>query len=147
MIRSSQTALDAVLALRPSRFQLRIGRRRWSAIRAKRTVQEALHTSYAAWVVRRYRPEIRMSRAFARTGSKRISTRPDGCGETMNAPLVALLAAETHGTALFAQACALDLEGIVAKRMDAPYRAGRQDAWRKIRNYDYWREAALRFRR
>jgi bifunctional non-homologous end joining protein LigD len=54
---------------------------------------------------------------------------------------------ETHGTALFKQACELDLEGIVAKRTDAPYRAGRQDAWRKIRNYDYWREAALRFRR
>jgi bifunctional non-homologous end joining protein LigD len=54
---------------------------------------------------------------------------------------------ETRGAALFKQACELDLEGIVAKRMDAPYRAGRQDAWRKIRNYDYSRGAALSSKR
>jgi hypothetical protein len=54
---------------------------------------------------------------------------------------------ETHRTALLAQAWTLDLEGIVAKRMDAPYRAGRRDAWRKIRNYDYWRRPAPSFKR
>jgi bifunctional non-homologous end joining protein LigD len=48
---------------------------------------------------------------------------------------------EAHGEALFAKAVELDLEGIVAKRMDAPYRAGRQMAWLKIRNHAYTRGA------
>ena len=34
---------------------------------------------------------------------------------------------------MFAWACRLSLEGIVSKRIDAPYRAGRSDAWRKIK--------------
>jgi len=36
-----------------------------------------------------------------------------------------------------------DFEGIVAKRVDAPYRAGRQPAWVKIKNRDYSRRAAV----
>lgn len=31
---------------------------------------------------------------------------------------------EAHGEALFAKVCELDLEGIVAKQGDSPYRAG-----------------------
>lgn len=39
-----------------------------------------------------------------------------------------------HGTALFEAARARGLEGIVAKRLDAPYRPGeRSEAWRKIK--------------
>lgn len=39
-----------------------------------------------------------------------------------------------EGNWLFEQACALELEGIVAKRLDAPYASGvRSDAWLKIK--------------
>ncbi len=38
-----------------------------------------------------------------------------------------------RGDALFAQACKLGLEGIVSKRGDAPYRAGRGSDWLKIK--------------
>jgi ATP-dependent DNA ligase len=34
----------------------------------------------------------------------------------------------------FAQGCALGCEGIVSKRLGSPYRAGRVDHWRKIKN-------------
>jgi bifunctional non-homologous end joining protein LigD len=37
------------------------------------------------------------------------------------------------GDALMQHACAMKLEGIVAKRADAPYRAGRVDIWQKIK--------------
>jgi len=50
---------------------------------------------------------------------------------------------ETHGEALFHAIAAQDFEGIVAKRVDAPYRAGRQPAWVKIKNRDYSRRAAV----
>jgi ATP-dependent DNA ligase len=36
---------------------------------------------------------------------------------------------ESHGEALFTKACELDIEGIVAKRIDASYVAGPQIAW------------------
>ncbi len=41
---------------------------------------------------------------------------------------------ERHGEALFQEARARGLEGIVAKRADAPYRAGRSAAWVKVRS-------------
>jgi bifunctional non-homologous end joining protein LigD len=41
---------------------------------------------------------------------------------------------EAQGEALFAAARARGLEGIVAKRADAPYRAGRSAAWVKVRS-------------
>jgi bifunctional non-homologous end joining protein LigD len=56
-------------------------------------------------------------------------------------------ALEAHGEALFDQAVKLDIEGIVAKRLDAPYFAGRQLAWLKIKNRNYSRQEALGFRR
>jgi bifunctional non-homologous end joining protein LigD len=54
---------------------------------------------------------------------------------------------ETHGEALFRAIAADDHEGIVAKRADAPYRAGRQPAWVKIKNRDYSRRAAVEWQR
>ena len=38
-----------------------------------------------------------------------------------------------NGAALFQQACALKLEGIVSKRRDLPYQPGRHDSWVKTR--------------
>lgn len=40
---------------------------------------------------------------------------------------------ETDGGAVLASACAMGLEGIVSKRLDAPYRSGRSDAWTKAK--------------
>ena len=38
---------------------------------------------------------------------------------------------ETGGDAVLQSACRMSLEGIVSKRLDAPYRAGRVDTWQK----------------
>ena len=38
---------------------------------------------------------------------------------------------ETGGDAVLRSACRMSLEGIVSKRLDAPYRSGRVDAWTK----------------
>jgi len=40
---------------------------------------------------------------------------------------------EREGDAFLAQVAALGLEGVIAKRADAPYRGGRTDAWLKIK--------------
>ncbi|HET9551798.1 MAG TPA: DNA ligase D, partial [Anaeromyxobacteraceae bacterium] len=40
---------------------------------------------------------------------------------------------EVEGEALYREVQARGLEGVVAKRADAPYRPGRSDAWRKVR--------------
>ena len=37
----------------------------------------------------------------------------------------------------------MDLEGTVAKRIDAPYTAGRHEHWIKIKNPNYSRQEAL----
>ncbi|HVF65688.1 MAG TPA: hypothetical protein VNE58_17010 [Casimicrobiaceae bacterium] len=50
---------------------------------------------------------------------------------------------QTHGEALFATAVKLQQEGIVAKLADSPYKAGRQAAWRKIKNRQFPRQEAL----
>lgn len=39
---------------------------------------------------------------------------------------------ETHGVSMFREVAAMGLEGLVAKREDAPYRGGRSEAWLKI---------------
>jgi bifunctional non-homologous end joining protein LigD len=46
---------------------------------------------------------------------------------------------ETEGVALFEHACALDLEGMVAKRKDSKYRASEKPSpnWVKIKNAKY----------
>jgi bifunctional non-homologous end joining protein LigD len=38
-----------------------------------------------------------------------------------------------HGRAFFEKACALSVEGIVSKRMDAPYAPGNRVLWRKVK--------------
>ena len=50
---------------------------------------------------------------------------------------------ETHGEALFRAIVDGDHEGIVAKRMDAPYRAGPRNTWLKIKNRNYLRRGAV----
>ena len=42
--------------------------------------------------------------------------------------------AEGHGDRMFAAACNLGLEGIVSKKLNAPYRSGPSKSWRKIKN-------------
>jgi bifunctional non-homologous end joining protein LigD len=40
---------------------------------------------------------------------------------------------ETAADAILRSACRMELEGVVSKRLDAPYRSGRGDAWRKTK--------------
>ena len=42
--------------------------------------------------------------------------------------------AEEHGEKLFAAVCKLGLEGIVSKKLDAPYRSGKSKTWIKVKN-------------
>lgn len=49
----------------------------------------------------------------------------------------------TYGEALFTIVTEHDYEGIVAKRLDAPYRSGRQATWRKVKNAAYSRREAV----
>jgi ATP-dependent DNA ligase len=42
--------------------------------------------------------------------------------------------AEGHGDKLYAAACKLGLEGIVSKKLNAPYKSGPSKAWLKIKN-------------
>jgi bifunctional non-homologous end joining protein LigD len=42
----------------------------------------------------------------------------------------------TDGTTIFGHACAMGLEGIVAKRRDRPYKSGRSPDWIKVKNPD-----------
>lgn len=53
---------------------------------------------------------------------------------------------ETHGTPLFHAIAADDHEGIVAKRAEAPYRAGPRDDWLMVKNRDYSQRAAVEWR-
>jgi len=39
-----------------------------------------------------------------------------------------------HGDRLFAAACKLGLEGIVSKKLNAPYRSGPSKTWIKVKN-------------
>jgi ATP-dependent DNA ligase len=50
-------------------------------------------------------------------------------------PLYKILAIEEHGRALFSAIRKMDLEGVVAKRKEDPYRS--ETAWYKIRNPGY----------
>ena len=57
-------------------------------------------------------------------------------GLIAGAPAGRILMSETiaePGAMLLRHACEMGLEGIVAKRADAPYRSGRSDAWLKIK--------------
>jgi bifunctional non-homologous end joining protein LigD len=46
------------------------------------------------------------------------------------------------GATLFRHACAMGLEGIVSKKVTAPYLSGRRSCWRKIKNPTYARAVA-----
>jgi bifunctional non-homologous end joining protein LigD len=50
---------------------------------------------------------------------------------------------EEHGELAFQHAAKLDLEGVMAKRSDTPYAAGRTRDWLKVKNPHYSRPAAL----
>ena len=39
-----------------------------------------------------------------------------------------------HGEEMFKAVCKLGLEGIVSKKLDAPYKSGPSKAWLKIKN-------------
>ena len=41
--------------------------------------------------------------------------------------------AEGHGDKMFAAVCHLGLEGLVSKKLDAPYRSGPSKTWIKVR--------------
>ena len=43
---------------------------------------------------------------------------------------------DVDGATIFRQACAMGLEGIVSKRLTAPYRSGPSRDWLKIKNPD-----------
>src|SRR3954447_23237382 len=53
----------------------------------------------------------------------------DGAPET----LMFVEGLEADGAQVFKAACKLNLEGLVAKRADAPYRSGRQESWIKLK--------------
>ena len=42
--------------------------------------------------------------------------------------------AQGHGAEMFAAVCDLGLEGIVSKKIDAPYRSGPSKSWIKVKN-------------
>jgi ATP-dependent DNA ligase len=41
---------------------------------------------------------------------------------------------DEDGAAIIRQACVIGLEGIVSKKLSAPYRSGRSNEWLKIKN-------------
>jgi bifunctional non-homologous end joining protein LigD len=43
---------------------------------------------------------------------------------------------DEDGATIFQQACRMGLEGIVSKRLSAPYRSGRSRDWIKVKNPD-----------
>jgi bifunctional non-homologous end joining protein LigD len=43
---------------------------------------------------------------------------------------------DDDGALLFAQACRMGLEGIISKRLSAPYRSGPSRDWIKVKNPD-----------
>ena len=48
---------------------------------------------------------------------------------------------ETEGERAFERACSLGTEGVVAKKIDAPYQPGKRPTWRLIRNPGYVRQS------
>ena len=58
--------------------------------------------------------------------------RPAGFVE----PCLPTLGVITDGNTIFRHACAMGLEGVVAKRRDKPYRSGRSPDWIKVKNPD-----------
>jgi bifunctional non-homologous end joining protein LigD len=71
---------------------------------------------YFPWEIRRARLTALLRKAAP---GIRLSEHVDGCGDT-----------------IFAHACKLGAEGIIAKRRDRPYRSGRCADWVKVKNPD-----------
>jgi len=65
--------------------------------------------------------------SMRKTNLARLARRPDGI-------FVAPTEQGEIGPDLFRAACRMGLEGLVSKRRDRPYRAGRSQDWRKIKN-------------
>jgi bifunctional non-homologous end joining protein LigD len=52
-----------------------------------------------------------------------LTTTKDGCAQTFDA----------DGASVLQSACKMGLEGVIAKRLTAPYRSARTDAWLKVK--------------
>jgi bifunctional non-homologous end joining protein LigD len=65
--------------------------------------------------------------SMRKTNLARLLARPDGI-------FVAPLEQGEIGPDLFRHACIMGLEGMVSKRRDPPYRAGRSPHWIKVKN-------------
>jgi ATP-dependent DNA ligase len=62
--------------------------------------------------------------------ARHLARRPDGI-------FVAPFEQGEIGPDLFRAACNMGLEGLVSKRRDRPYRAGRSPDWVKVKNRDH----------
>jgi hypothetical protein len=71
---------------------------------------------------------------------KRAAFAGGGGRNRVGRPLVEHLAED--GALVFAHACRHGAEGIVSKKVDAPYRSGPHDAWIKTKKSDSRRRAA-----
>ena len=76
-------------------------------------------------------------------GYKKVQRRPQGSAiskqlerifSRWKSGLVLNFAIVGRGPEVYQAACRMGLEGIVSKRVDAPYRSGRSKAWLKIKN-------------
>jgi hypothetical protein len=81
-------------------------------------------------------------------GSNRRSTRPCCSATSSASTVISSLASDCNaicifvapfeqgeiGPALFRAACNMGLEGLVSKRRDRPYEAGRSKHWLKVKN-------------
>jgi bifunctional non-homologous end joining protein LigD len=72
--------------------------------------------------------DLRRSRLEERKGLLESLLRGAHAGTAFNEHF------EADGAIVYRQACALGCEGIVSKRLESPYRAGRQDCWVKVKN-------------
>jgi ATP-dependent DNA ligase len=57
-------------------------------------------------------------------------------GEAHRVGIVLSSHTDQDGATLFVQACRMGLEGIVSKRLSAPYRSGPSRDWIKVKNPD-----------
>lgn len=61
----------------------------------------------------------------------RLRAAVEGAGEAVARRIRYVDHFETAGDAVLQSACRMSLEGIVSKRLDAPYRSGRSESWQK----------------
>lgn len=113
---------------------------RRSIMKRQATIDQATRTSPAALIL------FDVLQAGSRDMSKlRLSTRKAWLREriTPRPGLQLMDGIERHGEALFAAMAEQDFEGIVGKRLDAEYKAGRQPSWVKVKNPTYSRQDAI----